>query len=78
MGQCRDRTMRGTLRRIPMVLIERARGFIYDTALPIGGAAVNSLLKASSSIPVLVPHFESEKFAQANNLLIECIYQPSQ
>lgn len=53
MGQRRDRTMRGTLRRIPMVLIERARGFIYDTALPIGGAAVNSLLKASSSIPVL-------------------------
>ncbi|KDQ32506.1 hypothetical protein PLEOSDRAFT_1012017, partial [Pleurotus ostreatus PC15] len=53
MGLRRDRTMRETLRRIPMNLVERARNFIYRTALPIGGAAVNNLLKASSSIPVL-------------------------
>ncbi len=54
MGLRRDRTMRETLRRIPMDLVQRARKFIYETALPIGGAAVNSLLKASSSIPIIV------------------------
>lgn len=57
MGQIRDLAQRiSSPRNILQDAVQTARRFIYQLCLPIYGAAVNKLLKPTSSVPTVVSH----------------------
>jgi hypothetical protein len=57
MGQVRDLAQRiSHPRNILYDVVQTARRFIYQLALPINGTAVEQLLKPNSSIPTVVCH----------------------
>ena len=53
-GRHEDRSLRNSVRTYARRLIERARSFIYEKALPIAGAAVEDTLKPMSLVPTFV------------------------
>ena len=55
MGLVRDMTARVTkVRKFLARLVNSARELIYKKAVPIGGAAIEGLLKSTSSVPTVV------------------------
>jgi hypothetical protein len=57
MGQIRDLSQRiSNPRNILHDAVQTARRFIYQLGLPINGAAVDQLLKPTSSVPTVVSH----------------------
>lgn len=57
MGQVRDLAQRiSHARNILYDVVQTARGFIYQLAIPINGTAVEQLLKPTSSVPTVVRH----------------------
>ena len=57
MGQVRDLAQRiSHARNILYDVVQTARRSIYQLAIPINGAAVEQLLKPTSSVPTVVRH----------------------
>lgn len=55
MGQRRDVVFRQkNIREYLSLFVLKAREIIYKKAFPIGGAAVNRLLKETSAVPTIV------------------------
>jgi hypothetical protein len=55
MGQARDLAQRiSHTRNILYDVVQTARRFIYQSAIPINGTAVEQLLKPTSSVPTVV------------------------
>jgi hypothetical protein len=59
MGLKRDQNIREHKRRYFGDLVQRARDLIYKEAAKITGAAVNRLLKPTSSVPTIVSNLPS-------------------
>lgn len=57
MGLKRDLKVRENKRQYFGDLVQKARNLIYKKAAKITGAAVNRLLKPSSSVPTVVSHY---------------------
>ena len=57
MGLKRDLKVRENKRQYFGNLVQRARNLIYKKAAKITGAAVNRLLKPTSSVPTVVSHY---------------------
>ena len=57
MGQVRDLAQRiSHARKVLYDVVQTARHSIYQLAIPINGAAVEQLLKPTSSVPTVVRH----------------------
>ena len=70
MGQVRDLEQRiSQPRNVLYDVVQTARRFIYQLGSPINGAAVEQLLKPTSSVPTVVRH---------HDICLLCLLLPSQ
>ncbi len=80
MGLKRDHKVREHKRQYFGDLVQRARNLIYNQAAKITGAAVNCLLKPTSSVPTVVSHHYHfccwSILTSATQTWIECLRWP--